>query len=98
MIGVMLNVIAMMIAGYLLAEHKGLTKDARAGLSIYIGFCALPALFFASLAKEDFLETEAPVLLAVVLGKAMMILLSCVAGWAECCHEPGRAMRAFLAA
>ena len=52
MIGVMLNVIAMMIAGYLLAEHKGLTKDARAGLSIYIGFCALPALFFASLAKE----------------------------------------------
>ena len=83
MIGVMLNVIAMMIAGYLLAEHKGLTKDARAGLSIYIGFCALPALFFASLAKEDFLETETPVLLAVVLGKAMMILLSCVAGWAS---------------
>ena len=80
--GVMLNIVVIMAAGYWLAENKGLSKDARAGLSIYIGWAALPALFFATLTAEDFLEAEGAVLLAVSLAKLSMIFFSLVAGWA----------------
>ena len=87
MLGVMFNVTAMMVLGYTL-EGKGLSDSAQKGLSLYIVFGALPALFFSSLSAENFVEAEASVLAAVVLGKLAMVALSYLMAW--CAHRLAR--------
>ena len=96
--GVMLNVVVIMAAGYWLAQNKGLSKEARAGLSIYIGWAALPTLFFNTLSAEDFLSAEGAVLLAVFLAKCSMVFFSLAAAWAtQQFREPAKGAFEFRA-
>lgn len=87
MLGVMINVVAMMLLGAWLKVSGKLEGTATKGLSVFVGVLALPALFFSALATENLWEADVSIVAALFFGKSALLAVSIIGGWNAKMHE-----------
>ena len=73
---VLLNIIILQFAGYQFKASGALTHEMQGGIQLFAGHLALPAMFFGALATLDVWAIDTAVLIAVLIGKLSMVLIS----------------------
>ena len=72
----LLNVTLIQVLGYMMAKHKLLPEAALPGAGAFIGLVSLPAIYFRAVATLDFGTVRVQVLVALLLGKLLLVALS----------------------
>ena len=72
----LLNVTLIQVLGYMMATHKLLPEAALPGAGAFIGLISLPAIYFRAVATLDFGTVRVQVLVALLLGKLLLVALS----------------------
>ena len=76
----LLNVTLIQVLGYMMAKHKLLPEAALPGAGAFIGLVSLPAIYFRAVATLDFGTVRVQVLVALLLGKLLLVALSSTTG------------------
>ena len=77
---VLLSTTLLQSLGYCMKRARLFPSSAEPGVGAFIGGIALPMIIFRAVASVDFLNVDASILIAAVIGKLLMIAASFVLG------------------